>query len=297
MRKVCCQLHLSKAILEAFFYGIFILRTHLPKRDHSTGTTVRVRVIKDMAQLVWGISINEERNASCTLVHPTTEPVPSLDFRTGRRIRLLGMDQQLLLKAVLIVVGGGNEKVRVSLCLGGDIPRGLGCQLRNDLVFARHGITSLLYFDCDLNGLFLLTKNRCKQQAGSGIGNLRNKLIEPANCVVDFFLIVCVVISRLIAANRKAILPESTDLAANISSVKHEQLFKLLAVDGFFLADMILAEIFADGFLSIHRFLLSHRFLFISLMCWEIPAIHLADLITEASRDPRNIGSCGGALV
>jgi hypothetical protein len=65
--------------------------------------------------------------------------------------------------------------------------------------------------------------------------------------VVDFFLIVCVVISRLIAANRKAILPESTDLAANISSVKHEQLFKILAVDGFFLADMILAEIFADG--------------------------------------------------
>ena len=94
-----------------------------------------------------------------------------------------------------------------------------------------------------------------------------------------------------------AILSQRADLAANISSVKHKQLFKLLAVDGFFFADMILAEIFADGFLSIHRFLLSHRFLFISLMCWEIPAIHLADLITEASRDPRNIGSCGGALV
>ena len=143
------------------------------------------------------------------------------------------MDQQLLLKAVLIVIGSGNEKVRVSLCLGGDIPCGLGCQLRNDLVFARHGITSLLYFDCDLYGLFLFTENRSEQQAGSGVGHLRNKLVEPANCVVDFFLIVCVVISRLIAANRKAILSESTDLAANISSVKHEQLFKLLAVDSY----------------------------------------------------------------
>lgn len=39
--------------------------------------------------------------------------------------------------------------------------------------------------------------------------------------MIDFFLIICVIISRLIAADRKAILSQGTDLAANISSVEH----------------------------------------------------------------------------
>ena len=69
---------------------------------------------------------------------------------------------------------------------------------------------------------------------------------------IDLFLVICVIVARFIAANRKAILSQGADLAANISSVKQKQLFKLLAVDGIFFADMIFTVIFADGFLLIH---------------------------------------------
>ena len=63
----------------------------------------------------------------------------------------------------------------------------------------------------------------------------------------------------------RAIVSLLADLAANISSVKQKQLFKLLAVDGIFFANMIFTEILADVFLLIHSFALSRRFVFFFL--------------------------------
>lgn len=99
---------------------------------------------KIMSQLVGNISVDQQRDAFRALVYPSAEFIPCVDFRTRRCIRLLRMDEQLLLKAVLVVVCRRNQKIGISIGIGGDIPGSLGRHLQNDSVFARHGNSLLI---------------------------------------------------------------------------------------------------------------------------------------------------------
>lgn len=97
-----------------------------------------------MSQLVGNISVDQQRDAFRALVYPSAEFIPCVDFRTRRCIRLLRMDEQLLLKALLVVVCRRNQKIGISVGIGGDIPGSLGRHLQNDSVFARHGNSLLI---------------------------------------------------------------------------------------------------------------------------------------------------------
>ena len=144
MREISRLLHIAEAGLKAFRYRIFVLRLHLPKGDVPSGTAVGVGDIKDMSQLVGNISVDQQRDAFRALVYPSAEFIPCVDFRTRRCIWLLRMDEQLLLKAVLVVVCRRNQKIGISVGIGGDIPGSLGRHLQNDSVFARHGNSLLI---------------------------------------------------------------------------------------------------------------------------------------------------------
>ena len=93
MREVYSPVNLSETVLQALRYCFFVLRTHLPKRDRYSGSAVGIRYIENMAQLVRNISVHKKRNAFCSFVDPSTEPVPCFNFRTRCCFRLLRMDE------------------------------------------------------------------------------------------------------------------------------------------------------------------------------------------------------------
>jgi hypothetical protein len=68
----------------------------------------------------------------------------------------------LLLKAVLVVVCRRNQKIGISIGIGGDIPGSLDAISKMILYLLGMGTPSLSYFDRDLNGLRILSKDRCK---------------------------------------------------------------------------------------------------------------------------------------
>jgi len=101
-----------------------------------------------MSQLIGNISVDQQGNALCALVYPSAEFIPCVDFRTRRRIRLLSMDKQLFLKAVLVVVCRRNKKIGISIGIGGDVLGSLRRQLQNHSVFAWHCPLLISLFPC-----------------------------------------------------------------------------------------------------------------------------------------------------
>ena len=148
MRKISRLLHIAEAGLKAFRYRLFVLRLHLPEGDIPSGAAVGVGDIKDMSQLIRNITVNQQGNALCTLVYPSAEFIPCIDFRARRCIRFLRMDEQLFLKVVLVVVCRRNKKIGISIGVGSDILGGLGRQLQNHSVFARHCPLLISLFPC-----------------------------------------------------------------------------------------------------------------------------------------------------
>ena len=126
VRKISRLLHIAEAGLKAFRYCLFVLWLHLPEGDVPSGAAIGVGDVKDMSQLIGNISVDQQSDAFRALVYPSAEFIPCVDFRTRRCIWLLSMDEQLLLKAVLVVVCRRNQKIGILVGIGGDIPSSLG---------------------------------------------------------------------------------------------------------------------------------------------------------------------------
>ena len=139
MLKIACVLNLTEACRETFRDRVFILRLHSPKGNISARAAVSVGHIEYISQLVRNISVHQKGNSLSALVNPSTEPVPCVNFGTRRSLRLLRVNEKLLLKTVFVVVCRRYKKIRITLGIGGDIRRGNGRHLRYELVFARHG--------------------------------------------------------------------------------------------------------------------------------------------------------------
>jgi len=95
------------AVFKAFKHRPFILGPHPPDGNRAPCIAVGVEHIKDVTQSVRRvILIHQQRYPLCTPIYITSIPVPETDFSAGCGVRLLRVDQKLLPKAVLEIVGG-----------------------------------------------------------------------------------------------------------------------------------------------------------------------------------------------
>lgn len=111
--------HFTEAVFQCLSNSVLVRVRHLPKIDLATLTTIGIGNIEHIAQLVGNIPVNQQSNALGAFVDPSAKFVPHLDFRTGCGIRLLGVDQKLLLKAVLVVICGSVQERHEPFGVGG----------------------------------------------------------------------------------------------------------------------------------------------------------------------------------
>lgn len=158
-----------------------------------------------MSQLVGNISVDQQCDAFRALVYPSAEFIPCVDFRTRRCIRLLRMDKQLLLKAVLVVVCRRNQKIGISVGIGGDIPGSLGRHLQND-----SGICSAWELPPYLT--LIVTSTVCafspridaNKSPVLALDTFVTSSFSRQTVVLISFLVICVIVARFIAANRES---------------------------------------------------------------------------------------------
>ena len=111
--------HFAKAVFQSFPNCLLVLVRHLPEVDLPTLPAVGIGHIENIAQLVGNIPVNQQGDALGAFVDPSSKFIPHLDLRTGSGIGFLGMDQQLLLKAVLVVICGGVQERHEPFGVGG----------------------------------------------------------------------------------------------------------------------------------------------------------------------------------
>ena len=128
----------SKAVAQGFFYGIFIPLLHLPEGDISVEPTVGICQIKNITQLVRGIGVHKKGNALGAPIDPSAQRIPGFNTGTGNGIRLLGVDQNLILKAVFVGVRCGGKKCHVFLAIGDNAFCFVRCHGDNDLILTGH---------------------------------------------------------------------------------------------------------------------------------------------------------------
>lgn len=128
----------SKAVTQGFFYGIFIPHLHLPEGDIAVEPAVSVRQIEHITQLVGRIGVHQKGDALGTPVDPSAQLVPGVDVGTGDSPWLLGMNQNLILKAVFIGVCCGGKECHVLFAIGDNAFRFIRCHGNNDLILTGH---------------------------------------------------------------------------------------------------------------------------------------------------------------
>ena len=132
----------TKAVFQCFLYSRFVSFLHLPQADFTPDAAVGIGDIKDMAKSVWDIPVYQKGDALGAFVDPSAELIPHLDFSTSCCIRLLCVDQKLLLEIVFVVVCCRSQERCVPFCIGNNTLC-LACRHRyDDLVFARHDYQS-----------------------------------------------------------------------------------------------------------------------------------------------------------
>ena len=101
---------------------------------------------------------------------------------------------------------------------------------------------------------YLCARHSCRreEEARPCIADTRHKLVEPRNGRVDFTLILGIVVTGAVAANRVSVLTKAADPSTQASAVQVKKPFQLPAVNGFFSSGMIFSEIVADFIFLIH---------------------------------------------
>ena len=111
----------SEAVFQSLGYFRFIPFLQLPKGDITTGTAVGIGDVKHIAKSVRPIRVYQKGDALCASVDPSAQTVPGVDVRTGGGVGLLGMDEELLGEAVLVVIGHRMQKGGIILRRGHDL--------------------------------------------------------------------------------------------------------------------------------------------------------------------------------
>ena len=130
--------HFAKAVFQSFPNCFLVLVRHLPEIDLPTLPAVGIGNIENIAQLVGNIPVNQQGDALCAFVDPSSKLIPHLDLRTGSSIGFLSVDQQLLLKAVLVVVCGGVQECQEPFGVGGYAQGLLRRHFFDDLILTGH---------------------------------------------------------------------------------------------------------------------------------------------------------------
>ncbi|MBR0230738.1 MAG: hypothetical protein IJQ53_00675 [Clostridia bacterium] len=178
-------LDLAEAVFKVLDDLISVPILHPPKPHFISVSAVGVGEIEDVAQLVGNIPVNEKGDPFRSLVHPSSEPIPHFDLGTCGRIRLLCEDEDLIRKAVFVVVRRSPQKRHIGLRLLCYLSCRVGGQLQCQTVLTRH-FSFLLsaQLDCDLHR----TVGCCVEQSRPGIGYGGNEAVEPADRMIDLGL-------------------------------------------------------------------------------------------------------------
>ena len=82
----------------------------MPEGDVPIKPAVRIRQIEHISQFVGSVGIHQKGDALGAAIDPSAQRIPGFDTGTGNGIRLLGVDQNLILKAVFIGICCGVQE-------------------------------------------------------------------------------------------------------------------------------------------------------------------------------------------
>ncbi|WP_300758088.1 hypothetical protein [uncultured Oscillibacter sp.] len=210
------------AVLQPLNDCILILRLHLPDRDGTSGSAVRVGHIKDVPQLVALAGVHQEGDPRGATVHPAAMRVPEVGLGAGGGVRLLGKNQKLVTEIVLEVMGGGVQERHIVPAVGVDLAGGLYRKPDNGFRFLCHDL-SLLFIARFEKPIF----------CGGNFGNAPGKL---GNGGPDLGLPCGVKIAGGIAANGMAVTAQAVDSPPQFCPLDMERGFQFFAGSRAFLS-------------------------------------------------------------
>ena len=137
--KAPIRLQFAKGVCQVLHDGALISLLHSPYGDRIAGTGVGVRQVEHISQPVLRIPvIHQQGDTLRALVDPSAETVPGVDFRASRSVGPLGVDEELLLEGVLVVVRCGRKKRHIATGAGYDIRSLSFRKLYHKLMLVRH---------------------------------------------------------------------------------------------------------------------------------------------------------------